>query len=243
MDQLFEELDKKLFIIRTKNWTKCEFNGTGCTGMQLEKLLGKNLDNYLLPDLNGIEIKTKCLSKNIEKYGLSLFSSAFDDYPNSNQDFFNKVCIYDSNCNQYKFQRRINTLKGIVVRNFYIKIITDDKLKKIKLIIINRKNHNVESIHSWNYSELEARLTKKLKYMVLVYAKLYTINNIKYVKYLDYHFYKLKPFQSFLYCINKGYITINFNIIKKKTIIDKGTSFEININKIEELFDEIKKDN
>lgn len=248
MNTVIDELNYKLYNIRTMNWIKCDYNGSGCIGMQLEKLLNKNLDKKILPDYKGIEIKTKCVSKNMDKYGVSLFSSSFDDYPLSMKKFFDIVSYPDNKLNINKFQKRINTFKGLIINNYYIKIYTDNKNEKLKIFIINRNYHKIISTHSWSYKELEARLSTKLKYMVLVYARLYTIGDTKFIKYDDYHFYKLKGFNNFLYCLKKGYIIVNFNLLERKDsnslyIFDKGTSFEIETKYINELFEEIKKDN
>ena len=247
MDTYINDLYTRLYLIRTMNWIKCEYNGTGCIGMQLEKLLGKNLDKKILPDYQGIEIKTKCTSRNMDKYGISLFSSSFDDYPLSIKNMFDKVKYFDFSTNKFKFQKRINSKRGLIVNDNYLKIYVDNKYAKVKLFIIDRNTHYIKSIHSWTFNELKTRLYMKLKYMVLVYARLYTVNNTKYVKYDDFHFYKLKSFECFINCLIKGYITINFNLIEYSNnhidIYDKGTSFEINTNNLNELFEEIKKDN
>ncbi len=240
MDNQIKELAIKLYEIRTMNWIECEYNGSGCIGMQLEKLLGKRLDKKVLPDYKNIEIKTKCLSKNMDFFGISLFSSSFDEKPFQMKAFFNLVS-YRKNEKRY-FQKRINTKKGLVINDIYLKIKPDDNKQILKLYVINSTSKKIVRSFGWTYSELKNRLYSKLKYMVLVYAKLYTLNNKRYVKYLNYNFYKIKNFDCFLNCIKSGDIYINFNVYEildgnQISLFDKGTSFEIVTSKLHNLFE------
>jgi len=224
---LIKHLNIKLYKIRCRNWILCEEKGNGAVGIKLEKLLGKKSDRYILPDYKGIEIKTKSSNK----YGIHLFSCAFDNKPNEIKrllKIFNTESIH----------LRINTKKGILINDMYIKIYIDNNRNALRLIIFKGSPRKYFTEMSWSFNELKNRLENKISYLVLVYAKSKMNNNKWYVKYYEWEFYKLINFNAFLNCIRNGYITINFNI---SNYIDKGTSFELETNKIEEIFRKIKR--
>ena len=56
----FFELQKKIKYIKKLGWIKCNNNYSNVAGITFEKLIGKEIENFPIPDYNGIEIKTKC---------------------------------------------------------------------------------------------------------------------------------------------------------------------------------------
>ena len=234
-----KKLDTELYKIRCRNWILNEENGYGANGLKLESLLKKKKDRYILPDYNSIEIKAK--SNN--KYGIHLFSCAFDNKPCEIERFLSIVGEEKKNINiQKSFQKMINTKKGRLINNKYIKIYPDDKNKKVRLIIFIGSPRRYLTEMSWSYNELKSRLETKLEYFVLVHTSNKKINDNWYVKYDNWEFYKLKSFNDFINCIKEGYINIHFKIKKyNNRIYDKGTSFEIPVNFLDKLFNKIKR--
>lgn len=225
-----KELDIILYKIRCRNWIKCNYNGTGKAGLLFESLLNKKQDRYILPDYKCFEIKTKYKFSND---GIKLFSCSFDNKPREINRFLSTVGYYNNG--YFSFQYSINTKNGRYIKDGFIKVKIYNDSKTVKLLIF--KNHKYITCFSWTFDELESRIINKLKYLMIVYYDVCSINNNIYIKYLYAKYYKLKSFNAFLKCIEKGYITISFNIKSdSNNIVDKGTGFIIDKDKIEELF-------
>jgi hypothetical protein len=90
---------------------------------------------------------------------------------------------------------------------------------------------------------LEEKLYRKLKKILLVHAKRNFINGKLHFKYTNAEYYELKSFEHFLIAIEKGYIRVTFKIGCFKSgqrygqLHDHGTSFDLNLNYIFELYD------
>jgi hypothetical protein len=227
---VINELDIKLYNIRCRNWIKCSFNGTGKAGHLFEYLLDKQKDRYILPDYKCFEIKTKYINND---NGIKLFSCSFDSDPQEMKRFLNIVGYLKKD--EKVYQHSINSKKGRCFDNGYIKVKVYRDSLKVKVLIY--KNHTYITSFSWSFDELKNRLYTKLKYLMIVTYDIKMIKGEFYIKYLYANYYYLKSFDSFLHCIEEGYINISFNIKNNNGIItDKGTGFIINKDKIRELF-------
>lgn len=56
----FKDLKNKIL---GKGWIESTAPGNAAVGITLENLLGKEKENFEIPDYNGIEIKAKCSKK------------------------------------------------------------------------------------------------------------------------------------------------------------------------------------
>lgn len=238
----YEELKKKLYIIRCRNWIKCNYNGNGKFGLQLEHLLGKKIDRYILPDYKNIELKTKNIN-NKNNYGIKMFSCSFNNKPKETERFLNEVGYCYKGFKTY--QRSVNTFNGRIFEKGYLKIKVYRDSHTIKLLLYKNKQRKNYTYFVWTFDELKLRLETKMKYLLIVYYDIKYINNNIYVKYVHHELFKLKSFEDFLVCVEKGYITICFNLKEEKIddkikIINKGTGFEIKWNNIHNLFEQIQ---
>lgn len=59
MDNNIIKLKKIFDGIANKGWIMSSQKGTSGVGITFEKLIGKNKENFEIPDFEGIEIKTK----------------------------------------------------------------------------------------------------------------------------------------------------------------------------------------
>ena len=95
---------------------------------------------------------------------------------------------------------------------------------------------------SWSFDELKSRLEHKLKYLVVVKVLDKKVNGNQYFKYVKPDFYVFESFDNFLNMISNGKIYVTFKLTYNKTVekygefLDKGTSFDISYDDIEELF-------
>lgn len=237
---------KKFNSIRSLGYVKSINNDNSGIGLTFEKIIGKESDNYPLPDFhNLIEIKTKLVHS---KTPIHLFKLT----PNGNS-FLETKSLYEkygyfSNCN-----KNVKVFNGTIYANkilrigkyYYFSLDVNYINKKVKLLVYNSQMKMIDCSTYWDFDSLENALSRKLNYLALVLACQKIINNEKYYKYIRYDIYKLSNFDTFLKLLSSGVIGITFSIDVYKTekrfgqIHDHGTTFNINKNDIEKLFKKI----
>lgn len=246
MNKDMNELYAKFLAIKDQKWIKSKRKGTGGIGYTFETLLGKEEENFPVPDYKGIEIKTK------HKDGfqsIKLFAIAPDgDYLFPGKRIVNILGYPDKDLPEYKvfncdanalFYKRIGLYKRI-------KIKVNRLEEKIELVAINNKGDVLPIFTSWSFKMLEERINIKLKYLAIIKADTIVQNNTEYFYYNEIKFYKLKKFDDFLDAMEKGYIKVklNYGIFKsgnrKGQIKDHGTSFMIYEKNINSIFDSIE---
>ena len=241
----FQNLKEKFYKIQCQNWILSKSMGSGAAGRTLEKLLGVEENQDVLPDFYGIEIKTKIKNG---KYPLTLFSCALDNKPLENKRLL-FTYGYPDNLNQNfkKFNVTIDAIHRKFFRNFTsFKLKFNYKNEKVRLLIYNRRDELIENVMSWSFKELRSRLEHKLAYMALITVRKARVNNKIYFKYEDMVIYKLKDFKVFLKLIELGKVVVTFKLNqyhdkeKYGDIQDKGTSFDIQKDCIKDLFEEIE---
>jgi len=241
-----KKLNKELYLIECKNWVISQGRGTSAAGQTLELLLNKKLDSIPLADKYGIEIKSRSLHSD---YPLHLFCATFDNRPLEIQRLFDIGAYTCKNDSDFKaFNTSVSAVCYKTIRWNKYKINVDYNEEKVKLLIYKPSANIPYSEMSWSFYELENRLNHKLKYMVLVSVLRDIKNDNVYFKYIKPKFYKLRGFREFLKLVETGEICVTFKINQFKSgerkgqILDRGTSFDININSLEKLFEEINLD-
>lgn len=246
MYKYIKELNEVFYKIKEKKYIKTKKEGFGGIGNTFETLLGKEEENFFLPDYNGIEIKTM---REKSKSKLHLFNATPDgDYLFPIKRTLNILGYPDKINKNYKVLNiDVNALYYSKIGLFKkVKLYVNKKEKKIELIAKNNKNDILDVNVSWSYNLLEERLNKKLKYLALVKAKTRVINNEEYFYYDKINFFKIKDFDTFIKLINKGIIIITFKIgvfrsgKRKGEIHDRGTGFSIDVKDLKLLYEEIK---
>ena len=246
-EKIFNEMKKlklEIYKIQCRNWLPSFCNGTQAAGITLEHALGKERNYDVLPDYNGIEIKTRSRYSN---YSMGLFSCAFDNKPLESHRLLKLGGYPDKLIPEFKlFQTSINGLYWKEIRDYKYKLFVDYKKEKVKLLIYKR-HYNIKITEmSWSFKELKKRLEYKLSYMAYITVIRDRVNGKVYFKYDDPIFYKLKGFDNFLKLIERGKICVTFRLSQNKTkelygqVLDHGTNFNINIDNLEELFDKIE---
>ena len=227
-------------------YVKAVNNYNSGIGLTFEKLLGKKVDDFPLPDFeNTIEIKTKLA---FSKRPIHLFKLT----PEGNTFFETKRLLssygyYRRNCMEYK------VFNGTVVANsiekigmsYYFSLEVSYKEEKVKLIVYDKNKVKIDDTVYWTFGNLENALYRKLKYLALIQVWSTQKNGIRYYKYYRYDIYKLSNFYTFLSLIEKGIISVTFSIdiFKEEKrygqIHDHGTTFDIDKDKIEMLFNKV----
>jgi len=235
------KLDKALYKIQCKNWIESMSSGTGAAGLTLEKLLGKAVDNDVLPDFNKIELKTR---NRYSRYPLHLFSCAFDNRPLEMKRLLNIGGYPDKNNPQFKvFQINVDAISDKSVGKFSYRLFVNYEKEIVELLIKYRNSEIIYTKMSWSFHELKSRLEHKLNYLVIVNVLRDKINDKFYFKYYERNFYKLKCFNTFLTLIENGSINVSFKLTyyhsgeRYGEYMDKGTGFEISYSDIPKLFD------
>lgn len=111
---------------------------------------------------------------------------------------------------------------------------------------MDRYYNIVDADCSWSFELLEEKINRKLKNLFLVFGERKIIDNVTYYKYLKYECYTFKDFDAFLDSLENGDIRISFKIgvirtgSKQGKICDHGTSFDIDVSKIEKIYNKIQ---
>lgn len=238
-------LNNKFKNIKALGWVEGISNGTGNAGRTLEFLLSKELENFEIPDFNGIEIKTKNVFSNAY---INLFNATPDEkylfeikrltskygYPDKVYKTANllQVSLF---CNKisdagyrYKFKGTINKLEH-----------------KIFLNVFNRYSKIIDTETYWSFQLLKEKLERKLKYLALIDVLVNYHNNKQYFLYNNIYFYELKDFDNFLNLLENGKIRITFKVgvfksgVKSGQMHDHGTGFGIKEKDLELLYNKI----
>ena len=246
MKKIINELKALFYQIKSKGWIESDTDNLGSIGHTFEKLLGVQTNELELPDFEGIEIKTK------NKYSSS-HTTLFCCTPTG--PHFHEVerlkDLYGYPDSKLKEYNVLNTsvysnYKNKVAVKYYFELKVDKEKQKIFLFIFNNKKELIEDIVYWDFDILEEKLYRKLKYLAFVKAdKLYKQKK-RYFKYYSMKIYKLKDFETFINLIENGIIRISLKIgifrsgKKIGQIHDHGTSFCIEENNLEKLYDLIE---
>lgn len=237
------ELRNMFNEIRKIPFHKSLRNGSTGIGYTFETLIGKKEDSLCLPDYKGIEIKTKL---GYSKSSMTLFTSN----PQRDDDIkaidflidkFGYTKKADKVLKRFTcclYSNKLSNLKS----NFLCKLNIDMKNNKLQMLILNRNLEIIDNGIYWNLDILKNKLYTKLNYLALVKGYPYKINNEIYYKYTSLSFYKLKGFSNFLELLRNDNVQVLFSIEiltdknNHKKIHNRGGTFRININKIDELF-------
>lgn len=238
-------LKKKFSEISKAGFIESKSSGSGSAGRTLEILLGLNPGRSNNPDFNSIEIKTKF---NNSIYPVTLFSKALTG-PNiyENQRIREKYGYSISNNPILKnFNGTINSIrKNNIGFRYKFQLLVDYNKNKIFLEIYNLFNQLIERKAYWDFEQIRIIVTKKLKHVAFINVEKRYINGEIHFKYSNLKLYELISFDQFIKLIDSGIITISFKLstyesgINKGKIRDHGTSFNINFNNIDYLFNEI----
>ena len=229
--------------IRDMGYVKSVNNSSSGVGLTFEKLMGKPVDNFPLPDFeNLIEIKTKLtyskrpihlftltpegscffeIKRIIEKYG-------YNSTNNRNLKAFNGTV----------FANKINKIG--YNRFFTLKI--DYKEEKVKLLVYDEFDNLIDNSSYWEFNKIEMALQRKVRYLALIQAWSTQRKGDDYYKYYKYDLYKLSNIYNFIHLIEKGIISITFSIgafyddKNYGKVHYHGTTFDIKKEDLSKLF-------
>lgn len=237
MNELEEEFKK----IKNLGWIK----GNNCNnyqGVLFEKLLGKPIENFEIPDFCGIEIKTHIKSSN---YPITLFNANPDGPFISSVNYLCDNYGYpDAILKEKKvFYGDVNASRAQLIGNKYtFKVQVNRYERNLKLKIYSRWGYLIDSKIFWDFDTLEQKLTRKISYLALINAERKKINKTFYYRYTSIHFYILNNFDNFIKLIEKGIITISFAIgvfrngNRKGQVHNHGIAFRISEDNLCKLF-------
>lgn len=235
---------EKFNSIRNMNYVKSINNYNSGVGLTFEKLLGKEVDCFSMPDFEGIEIKTKV---NNSKTPINLFKLT----PNGS-DFFETKRILDlygyyqnKNSKNKVFNATITANKLYKLRQNYFSLKLDYAKNRLIFLVFNKQKELIDDSSFWELSKIENVLLRKMKTLALINANQKIINKQKFFWYYDIKIYELIGFEKFLELLENGKISITFSIDFFKSgkrigkFHDHGTNFGIYIKDIEKLFKKI----
>ncbi len=230
--------------IKKMGWIPCDHKNFGAIGIKLEKLLNIHSENFEIPDYNGIEIKTK---KSTIRKNITLFSATPDSYLFEIKRL-HKLYSYPDKSNPETKILNKTIIQGnltYIYNGIYFTLKVDRNQEKLYLLIYDKNLKIIDTFTSWSFQLLKEKLERKLQYLCYITVDNYYSHYQLYVKFKNDNYYKLKGFDTFTKLLEKGIIKVTFRIgifktgKRKGEIHDHGTSFSIDENNLELLFDKI----
>lgn len=230
-------------LINSNKWVKSTEKGSAAVGLTLESLLGKEKENFEIPDYHGIEIK--CKYSTCESY-INLFNAAPDSYLFEIKRLVNTYGYPSKDLPEYKALNIsiLGNRKTKLPSGYYFKLSVNWKTEQVILNVYNKNQALIDCDCAWSFSMLKEKIERKLSMLAFIKAerKWNETEKAVYFKYNEVNFYELKPFERFISLLEMGKIRIMFKIgvyktgPKKGNIYDHGTSFAIKDCNLENLF-------
>ncbi len=244
MNKSFYELKEKVDKIKKMGWIKCENSYSNIAGIKFEKLLGKEIENFPIPDYDDIEIKTKCKSS---KSKITLFSATPDSFLFENKRLVKLYGYPDKQLPQYKVLNNHVSSKTLtyIGNNHNLGIEVDWEKKLVILNVYRGQLQLIDNLTSWSFELIEEKINLKLKKLCYITVDKINYKNSTYVRYSEDSYYNIKNINKFFELIENGKIWITFKLgvfksgKKKGMLHDHGTSFEIYEEDLELLYDKI----
>lgn len=233
---------KRVFSeVNSKGWIKSLRDGYTGIGYTFEKMIGKNEDDFSVPDFGSIEIKTKNVNS---KEWMTLFNAVPDgDFVYPIKDLYDKYGVPDKNCPKHKiFYAAVFSYPCYANNKYSFKISVDRKKEEIRMFAIDKYGCIEDTDTTWSFKYLEEKLYCKIKYLAIVRVLSRYIHGCFYYKYDSIEFYMLKSFEEFLNLIENGLIKITFKVDYHKSgtnigkIHNHGTGFDIDVDSIDKLY-------
>lgn len=238
------ELKRKFEDVKSMGWIVGNINNTGSAGIIFERLIGKERNDFEIPDYDNIEIKTK----NIQwlERDISLFCAAPDNELLETERILEKYGKENKKMPGAKtFSISLDTKYKIYNNKYLFKLFVDKRNEKITLKIYDRQFNLIEKKISWSFEMLKEKLIRKFKYLALIYYESQKNNGQIFFNYKEINFYQLIGFTQFIDLLEKGKININFKVYtyngdyRYGKMYNHGTSFTINIESLDKLFKKI----
>ena len=231
--------------INALDWVPSVRKGPTGVGATFEYLMGKNEENFAVPDFMGIEIKTKRVTS------LS-YVTLFNATPDShiimgarrllNLYGYPDKIIKEANVFQNSIYGSHYTSTGFKYR---FKLFVNYEKKKVYLQVYDRYFRLIEEKTYWTFEMLREKLERKLQFLAVVSAESEMRGDEEYFKYTKFHLYKLKDFNTFLKLMEFGIIRVTFKMgvfrdeKRYGNTHDRGTSFDIDFKELELLYEKI----
>ena len=235
-------LKEKFKKIKNKGWVESMRKGTTGIGYTFEKLIGKEEDDFPIPDYGSIEIKTRYKNS---KYPISLFNATPDgDYLFPMKRLYKRFAFPQNGNIMYRvfyanMSANHDTYAG---KNYKFRLIVNRKKEEIRVIASSNATGIIDTEVSWSFKFLKEKLERKLKYLALIKAEAHNNFEKQFFWYYDINFYMLKNFNTFINLIEDGTIKVVFMLgcyktgPKKGQMNNHGASFDIAEEDLEKLF-------
>lgn len=239
----------RFYEIRKMGYIDSIVKESAGVGRTFEQLLGIKGNCDVFPDYEGIEIKTKTSERYKE---LSLFNcTPIGESEHEIERLKEKYGYPDKECRKYKVLFvSVNCLEKSKIGIFYkFQLKVDIDRRKILLLVFDLKDNLIDESTFWPLDLIEERFIGKCSTLAFINAeKGYKCGHRSYW-YKNLKIMKPKPFEMFIYLLEKGIIKIDFKVGISKDkeklgkIFDHGTAFKIDEKNLGMLFDIIYNSN
>lgn len=241
MEQEIKILKKEFKKIKKMGWVKGVTEGTGNIGITFESLLGKEKENFEIPDYLGIELKTH------KKYSSS-YTTLFNATPDGKYLFeikrLQQLYGYPDRVLKYckVLHGEVNACEKKKIGLWYFYKLEVDYREERVYLCIYQNSQLIDKETFWTFALLKEKLERKLSVLAYVDAEEKIVGKETYFRYLSLNTYYLRSFVCFLRLLESGHIQIVFTIgvfrkgNKMGQIHDHGTAFRIRKKDLNKLF-------
>ena len=227
--------------IKKIGWVESQRSGTTGIGYTFEKLLGKEEEQFAIPDYGTIEIKTRHRNS---RESIGLFTAAPDgDYLFATKKMYDEYGFPDSKNPELKvFYASMGTKFKHAGRDYQFRIQIDKEANKIKIIALDKVGNIIDTEVSWSLEMIKQKVETKLKYLAFVKADSKFICGKQYFNYYSLVFYMIRGFNTFIKLIEKDIIHVTFMVgvyrtgPKKGMMYNHGVRFDIREENLDKLF-------
>lgn len=236
------QLKNEFRNIKRLDWVKSVNEGAGSIGLTLESLLGKEKENFEIPDYLGIELKTH---KRYSTAYTTLFNATPDGMYLFETKRLQELYGYPDKVLRYckVFQGEIQTKERVRIGKFYDYQLEVNRLEQRVYLCIYRNGCLIDKQTFWTFSWLQEKLERKLSVLAFIEADKKIVDKQEYFRYTAIKFYRLRGFEYFLQTLEDGKIIVSFTIgvfrsgRRKGQMHDHGTAFRIYNRDFWRLFD------
>lgn len=242
MNKSIYNLENSFEKIKKMGWIPVPKRGYGENGMIFENLLGIKCNDLPVADYDGVELKVQ---SKFSKFPITLFSLNLDG-PSlfEIQRIVNRYGAFDYMFPASKVMYIVLNAKDFSSwgRSLKMKLCCDIKKRKLYILVSHANGKIIEKIAFWNFSSIKETVERKVSLLCIANCTTKYIDDSKFIKFEEIHFYELLSFEQFINALCDGTISIQIKYGVYKTgekagqPYNHGLAFQISPNDLSKIF-------
>ena len=234
-------LRSKFQKIKDSGWIESKRQETTGIGYTFETLIGKEEEQFPIPDYGTIEIKTRYRNS---KENIGLFTAAPDgDYLFNTKRMYDEYGFPDKMYPEFKvFYAKMGSKLRYAGMNYQFKLHVDKCKEQIRIIAVDKAGKIIDTEVSWTFDMLRKKVENKIKYLAFIKADSIFRHDKQYFKYYNLTFFMIRGFNTFIELIEADIINATFMVgfyktgSKRGMMYNHGVRFDISEEDLEKLF-------